>query len=440
MSNALHSERPGRATAFEVEPLESFEIPRPEPWQSFKDSVRARLLGPRLLRFGLGLLRSSWPVAKLGTTTVVTRHADVVDLLGRPVEFSVEASNGRKMDALGATFILGMDAGQLYDRERGWLDAAMRADDAARIRSNVRAWAEELLDARAGNGQIDVCGEYARVVGARLAQVHLGVPGPDTGTLMRWMRDLFHDLFLDLGDTESVHRSAVQSSRELAAYLEGWIKSRRQEIGADPNPPDDLLGRLIALAEAGGPIAHGLDADGIRRSISGVIVGCVDTTNKSFCFVLDQLLRNRKAFDLAVEAARADDAEALRDLVYEALRFNPHNPIIVRHCPDWTVIAPGTSRARSVPPGTRVFAATLSAMFDETVFDAPNEFLPQRTTGHLHFGDGLHRCFGERINDITLAELLGALLRRTDVRRAGLLRGRMQWDGPFPDRMEVRFR
>jgi cytochrome P450 len=123
--------------------------------------------------------------------------------------------------------------------------------------------------------------------------------------------------------------------------------------------------------------------------------------------------------------------------VFEALRFDPHNPIIVRSCP--AEVRVGGENGAVVPAGSTVYAATLSAMFDPTAFADPGAFRTDRAVPYLHFGGGAHRCYGALINGVTLPELACALLRRPPLRRAGWLRGRIHHDGPFPDRFEVRF-
>jgi len=406
-----------------------FAIRRPAPLASLSDSLSARFPGSRLLRAGFALLRRVAPVARFGSTVVVTRHSEVAEVLERDGEFSVVAINGAKMDALNASFILGMDPGKRYQREKAWLDRCMLPEDLPRIRALVRTRCAELLDAAAPRGWIDIGGEYARVVAALLVQDYFGVPGPDTPTLMRWMRALFQDLFLNLGNDEAVHERALDAAHGLEEHFADLIQAERRS----PGRADTVLARLVRLAP--GELALGDDA--IRRSLSGVIVGAVDTTNKAFCQALDQLLRRPNELAAAHAAASHDDVEEVGRVIFEALRFDPHNPIIVRRCPGEVRI--GRERRYVVPAGSTVYAATLSAMFDPTAFENPGAFRTDRGTPYLHFGGGMHRCYGARINGVTLPELAAALLKRPPVRRAGWLRGRIHHDGPFPDRLEVRF-
>ena len=58
---------------------------------------------------------------------------------------------------------------------------------------------------------------------------------------------------------------------------------------------------------------------------------------------------------------------------------------------------------------------------------------------YLHFGYGLHRCFGRAINGVQIPELLAALLRLPGLRRASGGAGRVVNDGPFPERLILEF-
>ena len=74
----------------------------------------------------------------------------------------------------------------------------------------------------------------------------------------------------------------------------------------------------------------------------------------------------------------------LDEYVFEALRFNPHNPLIVRRCLRDARLGSG-SYETNVRAGSTVYALTLSAMFDKDVFAEPETFRIDRPrdAGHL---------------------------------------------------------
>ena len=58
---------------------------------------------------------------------------------------------------------------------------------------------------------------------------------------------------------------------------------------------------------------------------------------------------------------------------------------------------------------------------------------------YIHFGYGLHQCFGRHINGATLHLMLKPLLRRPNLRRAPGPEGHLTKNGPFAERLVVEF-
>jgi cytochrome P450/glutathione S-transferase len=403
--------------------------------QTFKEKVVAFLTGAAAMRPLFKFLRWCCPNLALGKTAIISRHVDVIDVLTRDTEFTISQINAPLFDAIKSPFVLGMDRGPQHSRELAVLQQAVHREDIGRIRDTVRQSAAELIQAAWPYGKIDSVNGIARVVPVRLLESYFGIPSPDDPTMMRWMRDTFHVLFVNLANDPLVKRDGVRSASELRQHVLGLIAKRREQRG-EPNQPDDVLGRLVAMQGAANPW---LDDDSVRREVGGLIVGAVDTTSKFVNLALDELLRRPAAFASARDAAIAGDMEAVRRHAYEAVRFNPHNTFVVRFCPNGAIVAAETRRKRSIPAGANVIVGTLSAMFDPEKFPAPDEFRGDRDVEYLHFGFGLHRCFGYAINGVVIPEILAALLRLPNLRRAAGSAGTVVFDGPFPERFILEF-
>jgi cytochrome P450 len=180
-----------------------------------------------------------------------------------------------------------------------------------------------------------------------------------------------------------------------------------------------------------------LDPTGIRRNIAGIIVGAVETTSECVANVIDFFLDEPELLMRATAVAREGSLEEFRGYVFEALRFNPQASLLIRIARTESVLARGTARETRVAKNTAVLVGLLSAMFDPEELDAPEEFNPARPARHyLHFGDGLHQCFGRHINALQLPIIVRAILRLPDLRRAGAI----ELDGPFPNRLLVNFK
>jgi cytochrome P450 len=154
---------------------------------------------------------------------------------------------------------------------------------------------------------------------------------------------------------------------------------------------------------------------------------------------LEQLLRRPEALAMAAAAARADEDERLWRIVREAMRFDPIGPGLPRiPQADWT-LARATQRARTIPKGATVLAASASAMMDHRRVPQPDRFDPSgQDHEYLHFGHGLHECFGRHINEWTLHRMIKPLLRRQGLRRAPGRENRLLKNGFFSERLVVR--
>jgi cytochrome P450 len=402
---------------------------------TFLDKLANFLVRPALLRYVFGFLRRFSPILILGKRAIVTRYDDVVEVLKRDKDFSISQINAPKIDQIDGPFILGMDDSPQYELEKRTLHEAARMEDLDRIRQFVARSAAELIEAARPRQRIDVVHGLARVVPLRLVASYCGMPGPDEPTMMRWMRDIFHYLFADLTNSKSVESDALNSARELRSHMDAQIALRRSE--RDPSRPvDDMLGRLLAMQDDAHPW---LDDHAVRRNLAGVIVGAVDTTSKFVTLAIDELLRRPQQLAEARKAALAGNIETVRRYAWEAVRFNPHHPLQVRYCARGTQVAAGQPRSKTIPAGASVYTASLAGMFDPAVFVNPDKFDATREVEYLHFGYGLHTCFGRAINGVQIPELLAALLRLPNLRRASGDAGRIAYDGPFPDRLVLEF-
>ena len=153
---------------------------------------------------------------------------------------------------------------------------------------------------------------------------------------------------------------------------------------------------------------------------------------------MEQLLRRPDALADAHTAAVDGNDAVLYDIVLEAMRFDPLAPGLPRIAlMDWTV-ARGTKRSTTIPKGATVLAAFASAMMDERRVPEPQRFRRGRLPyEYIHFGSGMHECFGRHINHATLHRMLKPLLRRPNLRRAEGRYGRLQKTGIFAARIYV---
>ena len=151
----------------------------------------------------------------------------------------------------------------------------------------------------------------------------------------------------------------------------------------------------------------------IRVNVIGLVCGFIPTIATATTFALDALLERPEALADAQAAARADDDDAVRAYMFEAMRLAPQGPGLFRRARTDFEVAEGSMHATKNPAGTLTFAATQSAMLDDDVVDDPDEFRLGRPAHHyLHFGVGLHQCFGRFANAMQIPLIAKAVLRR----------------------------
>ena len=216
---------------------------------------------------------------------------------------------------------------------------------------------------------------------------------------------------------------------------------------------DTLLTRFVQrLGTSGAP--DWFDQDWIRRYLTGLLATGGATIVRAAAGAIDQILAHPDALQEAQQVAialdqamtRGDDERVntlrttLRHFVYEALRFRPMLPLLVRDTPRDTVIAYGTKKARIVRAGTRVLAPPLSAMFDREAVPDPSRFDAKRPfEQYLHFGFGARECFGRYIAEIALLEVFRSLLLLKGLSRTTDAKGQLQFDGPVAAGLVVTF-
>ncbi|MCZ6860455.1 MAG: cytochrome P450 [Alphaproteobacteria bacterium] len=381
-------------------------------------------------------LRENDPIFTSPRALIVTKYRDVMEVLHQDKIFS-ELLYAPRMERISGAFFLGMQNTPQYEREVSIMRFMASRFDLERIRDIVTRSANELVESVKSARRIDVVSQLSRVVPVQFIGDYLGVPGPDDRTMMKWMRALFWDLFANLQNDEDVIRAADEAGALLREYLKQLIADRKAALTGGGAVPDDVLTRLLQLQCAP---TNSLDDDGIRRNLTGIMIGAVDTTNECVANILDVLLDRPDQLKEAHDAAAADADDKLSQYLFEALRFKPQHPFLYRICTDDYRLARGTERERMVPQGSFVIAAVWSAMFDADILDNPDQFVPGRPNdNYLLFGAGRHACFGKYINRVQIPAICKSVLRLNDLRRAPGPEGHIQLEGPFPDRFVLEF-
>ncbi|NGN42936.1 cytochrome P450 [Mesorhizobium sp. CGMCC 1.15528] len=378
------------------------------------------------------VLRRFWPMLRIGKFLLVTRNADVREILERQDVF--ETPYGPEMTEIagGFNFILGMQDGPTYRRMKSTVLSAFPVDEIGwKVREIAAQHSQEIMQ-RAGPG-FDVVRHLLKIVPARICRDYYGMTIDDDNEFVDWSNALSGLFFGDPGGKPIVRELAVVAAAHMTRAVDLSIQAVR-EGRTDRETP---LGRLVEMLDRDTPA---VSLGEVHSIMLGMIAGFAPTNLLAAGNCLDVILSRPEA-QKAVEDAVADgDNEQLDRAIREAMRFKPIWFGPFRYAAQDVVIAKGTSRERTVKAGTSVMPATFSAMFDSDAVERPDEFDTNRPArDYLLFGHGIHQCIGAAMAKIQIAEAFRALFTKKGVRRAKGRAGKLNSLGAYPESLKVDF-
>ncbi|MBR1276069.1 cytochrome P450 [Bradyrhizobium sp. AUGA SZCCT0283] len=407
-----------------------------------------------LFKFLFSGLRRFRPIFIFSKLLVVTQAREVREVLERFDDFTLGESIEPGMP--WGNFLMTVDWRQRHAQEREWLQSAVDLTaDPARLRAIVDQRCRQQI--AAAKGHIDVVSELLEPVVVDIADKYFGVPplAGSTRDMAHAMRDLAGIIMVKPPIGSKPWSRSHSHIEKITDLVLNEISSAASLVaGSQPTAPNGtLLTRFVQrLGTSGAPAWF--DEDWIRRYLTGLLATGGATIVRAAAGAIDQILANPDALQEAQKVAIAldqamrcgDDQRVntlrttLRHFVYEALRFRPMLPLLVRDTPRDTVIAYGTKKARLVRAGTRVLAPPLSAMFDREAVPDPSSFDANRPFDqYLHFGFGARECFGRYIAEIALLEVFRSLLLLKGLSRTTDAKGQLQFDGPVAVGLFVTF-
>ncbi len=366
-------------------------------------------------------------------TVLVTRRQDVLDVLSRNADFEVTYGSRMKKLTDGDNFFLGMQPSADYQRNVSMMRLAARQSDVSSIVvPRAKIIAQDAINQ--SKGKIDLPTELTKKAPWDMVATYFGTPGENPEMMQHWATTLFWYLFNDVDANDSLDKTSLGIARDLCAYLDKTIQARKD----NPNSDDDLINRCLSLQTTNPDIITDIN---IRNNLLGLIIGAIPTISKACCFAIDELFRRPEELEKTMQAARNNDDDLMAQYLWEALRFNPLNPIIFRRAARDTTIARTSLRQQKVKQGQMVLAANLSATFDRKEIPSPNDFLVNREwETYITWGYGMHKCFGATINKAIIPTILKPLLCTKNLRRAPGKAGKIDTENtPFPMHFHVEF-
>lgn len=378
----------------------------------------------------LGLFRRFLPRARCGRFVLLTRNADVREVLERQADFETPYAPEMIEFAGGSNFILGMADGEEYRRLKSVVLGAFPPGEVEeRVRPIAARRAVEIV--AAADTQLNAASDLFRVVSSAICRDYYGIELDDDGEFADWSIALSTLFFGDPTASRTVRELAIAASRNMRAAIDRSIDKVLGGGALRDRPLDRLVGAMLD-----GRIGRG----DVHAIMMGMITGFGPTTLLGGGNCLDVVLSRREIFDEMAAAVSAGDDVRLDRAIGEAMRFKPIWISPWRYAREERQIGGGTGKPFTIRADTVIWPATRSAMFDTRAVEEPWRFRPDRADREtLVFGHGIHKCIGAALARVQTAECFRALFSRQGLRRVSGSKGRLVRLGPYPDRLMVQF-
>jgi cytochrome P450 len=384
---------------------------------------------PGVTRFLLRGLGRFSPVIVFGRRVIVTGHGEICSVMGRDADFTLGPNAPSAI--IDGPFVLRMERGPQYLREIEVLRHVVRPGDLGRVSDIAKAEAERRVGELKG-GRVDVVADIAVPVGLAMITEYLGAPAPLPDGLVLWLRCLAGFIVLSGFGDPLDEAEAKKAAAALRRYVESLMADWRPAAGDAGN---DVLSRLMTMAKRGE-----VDEDLVRRSFTGLLIVSHAVVVNGMALAVDELLRRSDALSALRQVAQAGNSKAMTGYAFEALRFSPVFPLLGRFSPRPTELVDRAGKGHSIPAGAAVFIGAIAGMCDASVFDRPTDFDPTRPLqNYFIFGSGTHSCFGQHIAATEMPQMLIALFKLRNLRRAPADLGRLRYEGPAAVRLLLDF-
>ncbi len=350
---------------------------------------------------------------------LVTRYDDALNVIKDDTRFlknpqsAMTAQQWKKAPKLPPMFkslqrnLLGID-GADHTRLRSLVHRAFTPRLIEQWRDQIETVTNELLDAAAPKGQMDLVADFALPLPLTMIGRILGVPEEDNPKFSRGMK-----AFVTVGTNRNP--LIIPSLMQFIKYVKKLTKERQA------HPRDDLITALVQAKEGNDQMTDDEVLAIIFLLLSAGHETTVNLLGSGTLALLehpDQLTRLRDNPEPAL----------VKSAVEELVRFVcPAETATERYTTEDVTIA-GTT----IPQGELVLAVIASANRDATYFENPDTLdLGRQNNKHLSFGQGIHYCIGAPLSRMEGQIALSTLARRMPNLRLSVPPEQLRWRGSF---------
>jgi cytochrome P450 len=372
-------------------------------------------------------LREHSPILKAPAFTLVTRAADVQDVLTLNEIFTTDLLKQNILKFIGNT-VVELPPSPEYEHRKSILRLAFPMEDVGRYRRILLEESAALLAKIKPDTPFDLV-SYAKQLPAAAITRYLGLADLPTDKVVQWMHDINEGAVRNLANLPQLNEPAAAASAAVKPQIRQILeRTRLALVGNAPepsfwerlfgtakpkvSPPAEptVLERYLMMQSV--ETTYTSDED-IISSLLFMMSACVDLTATAITNVVVELLQRPEVFKEAIAAARKDTDDEIAGYVWEALRFRQPSPGVINTCVKDYTLGRGTDYAQTIQAGTQVLACSISAMHDPSVIESPTEFRVGRPwhLAYLFFEAGLHTCHGKYFSMLQVPLAVKQLLR-----------------------------
>jgi cytochrome P450 len=288
-----------------------------------------------------------------------------------------------------------------HERLRKLVNKAFTARRMESMRPRIEEITAGLLDAIAGQDEVDLLEALAFPLPITVICELLGVPDDEREDFRRWT-----NVVLAVSSDPQTFREAVVA---LADYTAKLVATKRA------NPAEDMLSAMIEARDAGDRLT---ETELMSMAFLLLVAGHETTVNLIGNGML-ALLRNPEQW-----AALKADRGLLPAAVEEFLRYEgPLNHATLRYATEPVAIDDVI-----IPKGGFVVVALGAANRDPDRYADPDQLDIRRDAGgHMAFGHGIHYCLGAPLARLEAQIAFGALLDRFEQLTLAVEPDRLRW-------------
>jgi cytochrome P450 len=289
-----------------------------------------------------------------------------------------------------------------HTRYRRLVTKAFTPKAIAELEPTMREITTRLIDSWIDRGSIEFVGDFAVPLPVEVIARALNVPDERLADFKRWSDDSIAGIGTNLPIEGRV--AAERGVNEFQRYFAAELERRRIE------PQDDLLTHLLdARIDDDDPDVtdqRPLDMAELLSIVQQLLVAGNETTTKTLTEMMRLLAEHPDEW-----RAVQDDEGRVDRIVEETLRLSTPTQGMFRIATRDVELG-----GVHIPKGARIVVVYCSANRDESLFDEPDEFRPDRPNlkEHLAFGKGIHFCLGAALSRLEGRVALQELSRRLD--------------------------